>query len=203
MHRFRKNFKVHYGFGKKRQNIADQWMRYRKGLYSCLLWWAIGAGIGLLFAIALDAEMKQALAQHLENGVSYLLNTNSPPFTYFLKRCLTYTQLLLLIWGLEYFAYGYIGVRILMLCRGFIYGFSQTAWAVAYGMKGILLGLAAYCPHNLLFAAVAAWLEWLLQKRGSADRLTLRKAAIGVSILIPVMAWVEAYGAPVLFRACM
>ncbi len=203
MRRFHTSYKTNDSLGKKGQTIVDQWIRYRKGLYSCLLWWIIGAGIGLLFAIALDSEMKQALAQHLENGVSYLLHENSPPFTYFLKRCLTYTQLLLLIWGLEYFTYGYMGVRILMLCRGFIYGFSQMAWAIAYGVKGILLGLVAYCPHNLLFAAVAAWLEWLLRKNAVGGRLTMRQVALWLCCFIPLMAWVEAYGASALFRACM
>ena len=198
-----RRFRSSYVSSKKGQYIKNQWARYRRGLCSCLLWWAIGAGIGLLFAIALDSEMKEALANHLESGVSYLFNENSPPVTYFLKRCLTYTQLLLLIWGLEYFTYGYMGVRVLMLCRGFIYGFSQTAWAMAYGLKGIGLGLVAYCPHNLLFIAVAAWVEWLLQKNAGGGRVTMRQVAIWIICLVPVIAWVEAYGAPALFRACM
>lgn len=193
MRRFHSNYHQNQG----------QWTRYRKVFYSCLLWWAIGAGIGLLFAIALDSEMKQALAAHLESGVSSLLSENSPPFTYFLKRCLTYTQILLLVWGLEYFAYGYMGVRILMLGRGFMYGFSQAAWIAAYGLKGLILGLAAYGPHNLLLAAVVSWLEWLLRSGPLGGRMTSKQTALCIACLVPVIAGVEAYGAPALFRACM
>ncbi len=203
MRRFHSGYKYNHCIGRNGLKAGDQWARYRRALYSCFLWWAIGAGIGLLFAIALDADMKQTLALHLENGVSYLMNESAPPFTYFLKRCLTYTQLLLLVWGLEYFNYGYMGVRILMLCRGFIYGFSQTAWIAAYGIKGIFLGLTAYFPHNLLFMAAAALGEWLLQKNAGEVKISMRGTVIWICCLVPLLAWVEAYGAPALVRACM
>ncbi len=203
MRRFHSNYKRNHWIGRKGLKLRDQWMRYRRSLFSCFLWWAIGAGIGLLFSIALDSEMKQTLALHLESGVSYLLNENATAFTYFLKRCLTYTQLLLLIWGLEYFTYGFMGVRILMLCRGFIYGFSQMAWIAAYGIKGVLWGLTAYFPHNLLFAASAALLEWSMQKNTTEMQFSTRRTILWICCLVPLLAWVEAYGAPTLVRACM
>jgi len=176
---------------------------YCRILYSCLLWWAIGVGIGLLFTMALDIEMKQSLAVHLENGISFFLNKNSPSFTYFLKRCLTYTQLLLLIYGLEHFIYGYLGVRILMLCRGFIYGFSQTAWVVNFGIKGILYAMVSYFPHNLLFASVTAWIEWQLQKNALTGQYRIRQMTVVLSCFAVLLAWVESYASQTLFRACM
>ncbi len=203
MRRFCLNYRPGHNMGRKVKNRGEQWLSYRRILFNCLLWWAIGAGIGLLFAIALDTEMKQSLALHLENGVSYLLNKNTPSFTYFLKRCLTYTQLLLLIWGLEYFTYGFLGVRILMLCRGFIYGFSQTAWTVTYGIKGVFLGMVSYFPHNLLFILGASWMERLMQKNIVAGRLETRQIALLISCLVPLLAWVEAYASQTLFRGCM
>ena len=176
---------------------------YRRILYNCLLWWTIGAGIGLLFTIALDIEMKQSLAVHLKNGISIFLNKNTPSFTYFLKRCLTYTQLLLLIYGLENFIYGYLGVRIIMLCRGFIYGFSQTAWVVNFGIKGILYAMVSYFPHNFLFAAGAAWIEWQLQKNALTSQQKIRQMTVFLSCFVLLLAGVESYASQTLFRACI
>ena len=157
----------------------------------------------MLFTMALDIEMKQSLAVHLENGISFFLNKNSPSFTYFFKRCLTYTQLLLLIYGLEHFIYGYLGVRILMLCRGFIYGFSQTAWVVNFGIKGILYAMVSYFPHNLLFASVTAWIEWQLQKNALTGQYRIRQMTVVLSCFAVLLAWVESYASQTLFRACM
>lgn len=182
------------------QNKLEEWGRFRRGLFNCLLWWGIGAGIGLLFAAALDGEMQSTLAQHLETGVDYLLDENPAPLTYFLKRCLTYTQMLLVVWGLEYFTYGYIGVRVLLLSRGFLYGFGQVAWVMAYGIKGICLGIVAYWPHNLLFIIASAWLEWMMHGRIFSGRFSARQTAAVTACMVPVIAMVEAYGAPAMFR---
>ena len=181
----------------------SQWTNFCSVLWSLLLWWAIGAGIGLLFALALDGEMKQSLAGYLQQGVDQLAAKSSPSFTYFFKRCLTYIQLLLIVWGLELWNYGFFGVRILLLGRGFIYGFSQMAWAAAYGVKGILLGAVAYAPHNILFAAVCAWIEWWLQRSGQRHRITLRLLLIWLLLVVPVIAWAEVCWSTSLMKACM
>lgn len=182
------------------KNKLDEWNRFRKGFLNCLLWWAVGAGIGLLFAIALSQDMQTALGEHLETGAHYLLSENPAQLTYFFKRCLTYMQLLLLVWALEYFTYGYIGVRVVLLARGFLYGFGQVAWMNAYHLRGIWLGLATYWPHNLLWILVTAWLEWALRMRIRAGRMTPRQIAIITACMVPVLAMVEAYVAPALFR---
>ena len=106
-----RRFSVKHKAGRSSHN--NQWMNFRSILQRLLLWWGIGAGIGLLFALALDGDMKQVLAVHLENSVNQLLGRSGPSFTYYLKRCLTYIQLLLVIWGLEMWSYGVFGVRIL------------------------------------------------------------------------------------------
>ncbi len=180
----------------RKENLGQ----YQKGLVSCLLWCAIGAGIGLLFAIALDSEMQGRLAEHLQSGVLNLVAIEPAPFTYFLKRCLTYAQLLLLAWGLEYFAFGYIGVRILLLVRGFLYGFGQVAWIYAYQVKGFWLGALAYWPHNLLFIVVIAWLEWMMQERQYVGHWSSKQIGLITAFLIPLLALVEAYIAPALLR---
>lgn len=180
----------------RKENLGQ----YQKELVSCLLWCAIGAGIGLLFAIALDSEMQSRLAEHLQSGVLNLVAIEPAPFTYFLKRCLTYAQLLLLAWGLEYFAFGYIGVRILLLVRGFLYGFGQVAWIYAYQVKGFWLGALAYWPHNLLFIVVIAWLEWMMQERQYVGHWSSKQIGLITAFLIPLLALVEAYIAPALLR---
>lgn len=185
------------------KNHLEEWGRFRKGLLNCLLWWVIGAGIGLLFAIALSQEMQSALGQHLETGVGYLMGENPAQFTYFLKRCLTYTQLLLLVWALEYFTYGYIGVRVLLLIRGFLYGFGQVAWLSAYQIRGLWLGLMAYWPHNLLWIVTVSWLEWMMRARARTGCMKPKQLAVVTICMIPLLAIVEAYAAPALFRYFM
>ena len=167
---------------------------------NCILWWAIGVGVGLLFAIAIGSEMQQSLATHLENSVSYLLTGDSLPFTYFLRRCLTYAQLILLVWGLEYLNYGFLGVRILLLYRGFLYGFTQLTWLKAYHLKGIWLALVAYWPHNLLFLLFCAYLEWRLHMRGVRPLQSKRQIGIILSSAALILAVTEAYGATAMFR---
>ena len=70
------------------RNHAEEWTRFRKTLLSCLIWWGIGTAIGLLFAIALDDSMQENLAYHLKTGVSYLIENEKTPITYFIRRCL-------------------------------------------------------------------------------------------------------------------
>lgn len=185
------------------QTINNQWNYYRYAFLSLLIWWAIGAGIGLLFAIALDGTMKQTLAGHLEQGVAQLFEENDPSITYFFKRCLTYVQLLLIVWGLECWTYGLIGVRILLWGRGFLYGFSQNAWVLAYGIKGVLLGAASYIPHNLLFTATTAWVEWWLSRSGVGRKVSLRLLIAWLVVTVPVIAWVEVFWTPGIVKACM
>ena len=144
--------------------------------------------------------MQSRLAEHLQSGVLNLVAIEPAPFTYFLKRCLTYAQLLLLAWGLEYFAFGYIGVRILLLVRGFLYGFGQVAWIYAYQVKGLWLGALAYWPHNLLFIVVIAWLEWMMQERQYVGHWSSKQIGLITAFLIPLLALVEAYIAPALLR---
>lgn len=185
------------------RNQLEEWSRFRKGFLNCLLWWGIGGGIGLLFAIALSQEMQSALGQHLETGVGYLMSENPAQLTYFFKRCLTYTQLLLLVWTLEYFTYGYIGVRILLLVRGFLYGFGQVAWLSAYQIRGLWLGLMAYWPHNLLWIVVVAWLEWMMRTRARNGHMKPKQLAVITICMIPLLAVIEAYATPALFRYFM
>lgn len=175
----------------QKSNISRH--RYRDGLYSYLLWWGIGAGIGVLFATAVDSSMKQLLAEHLQNEVKYMMEYETSVVTYFLKRCLCYTQLFLFIWCMDYFAWGYLGVRILMLGRGFIYGFSQTAWVLSYGVNGIFLGLLSYLPHNILFTMVIAWMEWIFYKNPTDRSQLVRKIGSLIGVMVPVISWLEAY----------
>ncbi len=196
-----RRFSVKHKAGRSSHN--NQWMNFRSILQRLLLWWGIGAGIGLLFALALDGDMKQVLAGHLEKSVNLLLGRSGPSFTYYLKRCLTYIQLLLVVWGLEMWNCGVFGVRILLLGRGFIYGFSQTAWACAYGMKGILLGTVAYIPHNLLFAAAIAWIEGWLHKNGHHNFVSIRLLVIWLALVVPIITWAEACWSPNIMKACM
>lgn len=179
------------------------WDRYRNVLMWLLIWWMIGAGIGLLFAIALDGHMKQVLAKHLEQGLSKLIEKNSSSITYFLKRCLTYVQLLLMVWGLECWTYGSVGVRLILWGRGFIYGFSQTAWAISYGLKGVFLGMISYIPHNFLFAIVCAWVEWWLKRSGNGKKISIKLLLLWLLATVPVIAWVEVFWVPCIVKACM
>ena len=144
--------------------------------------------------------MQSSLAAHLETEVKFLTDTNQPPITYFFKRCLTYTQILLVVWGLEYFTYGYLGVRVLLLGRGFLYGFAQVPWISIYGIKGVWLGMVAYWPHNLLLITATALLEWLLHGRLFAGKITMRQTAVLTACIIPVIALAEAYGSSAMFR---
>lgn len=185
------------------RNKIEELANFRRGFLNCLLWQLIGAAIGLLFAIALDGAMQEALASHLTEGVGYITGESPAGLPYFLKRCLTYAQLLLIVWGLEYFTYGYIGVRVLLLLRGFLYGFGQVAWVAAYHIKGIGLAVLAYWPHNLLLVLAAAWLEWMLHGRMYPGRMTGKQTAAVTACMVLVLAMVEAYGVPAMFRYFM
>ena len=176
---------------------------YRAVLYSYLIWWGIGAGIGLLFSMAVDGEMKQTLAVYLQNEITVFSDQNINSFTYFLKRSLCYTQLLLMIWCMECFVFGHIGVRIVMLIRGFIYGFSQTFWVLSCGAKGIFLGLITYLPQNIVLVAGLVLIELILYRSVQEKSNKMRKVGILVGIMVPVAAWAEAYGAQALFLTFM
>lgn len=179
--------------------IAD-WQRYGRICINCLLWCAAGAGIGILFALAVSSDMRLTLAKHLEQQMAYLLAENSTPAVYFLKRCVTYARLLAVVWVLEYFAFGYLGVRLLMLAKGFVFGFSQVAWVSLYGLKGLWLAAVAYWPHHLLWILASAWIEWMQRGRICGGPLPVRQAAALSICLTAVLALAEAYGAPALLR---
>ena len=176
---------------------------YKDGLYSFLLWWGIGTGIGFLFATAVDSEMKQSLAAHLQEGVTYLAEHKNSTFTYFLKRCLCYTNVFMLVWCLEYFSFGYVGVRILMLSRGFIFGFSQTAWIISYGIKGVFLGVTSYLFHNLFLFMGVAWLEYILRKNTMDHIRNMRRIGVLIGGMVLIIAWVEVYVSKTVFLTCV
>lgn len=191
---------------KKRTNIVQPQNRsgfimYRDGVYSCLIWWGIGSGIGLLFAFAVEADMKQSLAEHLQNGIVYLMEYKRSTFIFFLKRCIFYSQLFLLIWCMQYFVFGHIGTRMVMLGRGFIYGFTQTAWVLSYGVKGVFLGLISYFPHNFILVIAVALMEWLQYKIMPNHLRLKRRTFFLIAGMVPIIAWVEAYVAQNLFLA--
>jgi len=88
-----------------------------------------------------------------------------------------------------------------MFSRGFIYGFSQTAWALSYGVKGIFLGLLSYLPHNILLAVGVAWMEWLLYKNIMDKAGAMRRVGLLIGGMVPVISWMEAYVAKAMFLA--
>lgn len=175
---------------------------FRKEWGIGLTWWGIGLLFGLLFAITLGKDIRQSLGQYLHDGVEQAIQTQSDYFDYFLKRCLAYGKLFLAVWLLTYWTYGSWGIKLILSARGFLQGYAQGAWIFAYGMRGVFLGMAAHCPHNMLLVICITGIGCIIGWMRQIDRKTRILIQGGSTVLLAMLvAGVEAYAIPMLLKA--
>lgn len=166
------------------------------------IWWGIGLAAGLLFAAALGREARQTLGQYVQSGMEALTEPRADYFDYFLKRTYAYIRLFLLIWILTFWSRAALGIKIVLGGKGFLQGYAQSAWIFACGVRGILLGAAALCPHNLLLILWITGIGCLVSWLRTVEKRTRLVIEGGLTFLSAVsVAAVEAYVTPLLIRA--
>ena len=186
---------------RRRTFLSDQSV-FRRELRIGATWWGVGLLIGLVFVTTLGSDLRQTLGQYLQSGVAGMTGVKVNYLDFFLKRSWTYGKIFLLVWLLTYWKYGSWGIRIILCFRGFLHGYAQGAWIFAYGLRGILLGLAVHGLPSLMLLVWITGVGCAASRLRTVERKTRLVIEGGLTVLLAMsVAAVEAYVTPGLLAA--
>lgn len=136
---------------KKKIKIKKDKLFIQKKVYIILLTLLIiGTFLGLLYPIFLSGENTELLSSSVTSFFNNVLN-NEINYQEGLKNSLlTNSAFILSIWLLGISLIGLPIVLVLLVYKGFIFGFSISSIIKVYGIKGIVGALTYVCPGMIL-----------------------------------------------------